>query len=121
MPGDPNDVAQTTRTAEVATAPVLTPTETLQVEITATPETQSPTEDGSGNPDDGTPSDSGSDDCGFSKGDTVQVTEDGVNLRTDPDATVDNVVEQMDAGPLLSRKRPRPVTSRPITSKRPNR
>jgi hypothetical protein len=101
--GDKNDVAQSTRTAEVATSPALTPTATAEVQITATAQTEEPTRNASGNADNGTPSgDTNADDCGFAKGDTVQVTEDGVNLRSDPDATVDNVVEQMDAGTLLS-------------------
>lgn len=101
--GDSGDVAQSTRTAEVATAPVLTPTATAEVQLTAAADTEAPTRDTSGASNDGTPSaDTNTEDCGFAKGDTVQVTEDEVNLRSDPDASADNVVEQMNAGTLLS-------------------
>jgi hypothetical protein len=102
--GNKNDVAQSTRTAEVATAPIPTATATVQVQITATSASQSPTKEPAGNNGEGTPSDNGGQpgDCDFKKGDIVQVTEDGVNLRSEPDAAGDNVIVQLDAGTQLS-------------------
>jgi hypothetical protein len=99
---DPDDIAEVTRTAQVATMPTPSPTATQQVAVRATEQTENPTEEpGSG---DGTPSDGGDDnqDCGFTRRQVVVVTEDGVNLREEPDASQDNVITQLDAQTVLS-------------------
>ena len=59
--GNKDNVAQSTRTAEVATAPAPTATATVQVQITATSESQEPTKASAGNNGEGTPSDQATD------------------------------------------------------------
>jgi hypothetical protein len=102
---DPDGVADATRTAEVATVPTPSPTATQEVALQPTQVTEAPTNEpgGNGGNDDGTPSDGGSDeDCGFQDDQFVLVTEDEVNLREDPDASADNVIEQMAQGTQLT-------------------
>jgi hypothetical protein len=103
--GDGTDIANATQTAIATIAPP-TPTATVEVTIQATEEESQPTEEpgGGGTGDDETPTDETPADCDgdFVRSDAVTVTEDGVNLREDPDTTVDNVIEQVDAGVALS-------------------
>jgi hypothetical protein len=103
--GNKDNVAQSTRTAEVATAPVPTATATIQVQITATVESQEPTKAPAGNNGDGTPSDDGNQptDCEFANAQIVYVTEDGVNLRKSPSLADDvEIVDQLNTGADVS-------------------
>ena len=105
--GSPADVAESTQTTEIATRPPPTATVTVETVIQPTQvnETSTPDEAGNnGGSDDGTPSDDGStDECEFTAGQQVLVTEDGVRLRQDPSLADDvEIINTLDAGTPLS-------------------
>lgn len=86
--GDPDDVALSTQTT-IVTQPPPTPTVTAAVNLASTPgqdTTETPVEgqSGNGNEGEGTNVEGNGQNCGFSPGDSVQVTEDGVRLREEP-------------------------------------
>lgn len=102
--GDRADVARATETAEIATAPVPTATNTVEVAIAPTEVNETPTEASAGN-NENTPStdDGTTEECGFRRGETVVVTENGVNLREEPSLAADiEIIDQLDAGTVLS-------------------
>jgi hypothetical protein len=106
--GDANDVAESTRTTEIATRPPPTATVTVEAVIQpteSTEETPTPESDGDGAAsNDGTPSDEEpNQDCGFTAGQQVVVTEDGVRLRKEPSLADDvEIINTLDAGTPLS-------------------
>lgn len=106
--GDANDVAESTRTTEIATRPPPTATVTVETVIQPTQINETPTAESAGN-DDGsdetTPSDDGSNqNCGFTANQQVVVTEDGVRLRKEPNLSDDEalIINTLEAGTPLS-------------------
>jgi hypothetical protein len=100
--GDDQTIASATQTA-IATIPPPTATATEEVQVVAT-EGAAPTEDGGNGEDpENTPDDEAADcDGPFTRSQAVVVSENGVNMREEPDTTQDNVVEQLDAGTSLT-------------------
>lgn len=101
--GDPADISAATQTSIATTLP---PTATNTIAVTLEAAVGTPTDEpGGGGNDEETPN--GEDDvateapaCDFAEGDAV-VTNDSVNLREDPDATGENVIELLEAGTAL--------------------
>ncbi|HEU4797643.1 MAG TPA: hypothetical protein VFT63_01875, partial [bacterium] len=101
--GDARDVAESTQTTEIATRPAPTATVTVETVIQPTEVNDTPTPDEAGNnggSDEGTPADDqSSENCGFTAGQQVLVTEDGVRLRQDPSLADDvEIINTLDAG-----------------------